>query len=121
MNTIKAMVVEKLRHDGRSVADDNVKKMIRQKMKKICERLPNDTPEGQEFAGIMSIFMGNPDSDKVVGTPHNVLVGKAANALVEKAFNALLDKIMGEHDNLGEDDCAEYKYLRQRLVVAIKA
>ena len=112
--TIKAMVAEKLRLDGRGVDDDTVKGKVRQYLKEICKLLPNETDEGKEFAKFMFRFQVNGNASDI-----KVLPCEVANTIVEKAFNALLETILNERDNMLEDDFADYKRIRQKLIEEI--
>lgn len=111
MVTIKALVTEKLRTEGHSVEDNSVKESIRQYLEEICGLLPNETPEGHEFAEVMSGFLVNGNSDAA-----KVLIGKDAKALIEKSINTLLEKIMDERHDLRD---RKYTHLRQNIVAAI--
>ena len=111
MVTIKALVTEKLRTEGHSVEDNSVKESIRQYLEEICGLLPNETPEGKEFAEVMSGFLINGNSDAA-----KVLIGKDAKALIEKSINTLLEKIMDERHDLRD---RKYMHLRQNVVEAI--
>lgn len=113
--TIKAMVKEKLWHKGRGMDDDTVKGKVRQYLKEICKLLPNETDEGNEFAKFMFKFQVEGNASDV-----KVLPCEVANTIVEKAFNALLETILNERDNMSEDDYADYKNIRQKLVEEIK-
>lgn len=111
MVAIKAMVAEKLRQEGRSTDDNAIKEIIRQYLKEICWLLPNKTPEGREFAEVMSGFLVNGNFDDA-----KVLVGEDSKALIVKSINTLLEKVMDECHDLRDE---KYQHLRQKLVDAI--
>ena len=115
MQTIKAMVTEKLRREGRGVDDETVKGKVRQYLKEICKLLPNETDEGNEFARFMFKFQVDENTSDI-----KVLSCEVANTIVEKAFNALLETIMDERDSMRDNDYAGYKSIRRKLVDAIK-
>ena len=97
MATIKEMIVEKLRQQKRDTADYIVSGKIKQYLKEICLRLPDETPAGQEFV-------------KIINSIQDEWHDKAVNTLVEKAMNV--------RDDLKGDD---YRSLRQKLVAAINS
>ena len=114
VTTIKEIVAEKLRYMGRSFDDDTVKAKVRQLLKEICKLLPNETDEGNEFAQFMFRFQVDGNASDI-----KVLPCEVANTIVEQAFNALLETILNERDNMLEDDFADYKCIRQKLIEEI--
>lgn len=121
MDTIKAIVIKKLRqrksNNAEDIADYMVSEEIRMCLDDVCALLPDETPAGREFAEIMSRFMVGVDPD--ANPKMEMLVGETTKALIRNTINALYDKIMGEPANLDEDYCADYKQLRQKLIEAI--
>ena len=95
MATIKSMIAEMLHKSNRSADDDTVRGKVSQYLKEICQLLPNETREGQEFANVMFSFQSEWHT---------------------KAVNALIEKAMDERDDLGDE---KYGRLRQRIVDAI--
>ena len=95
MATIKAMIAEMLHKSNRSSDDDTVRGKVSQQLKEICQLLPNETREGQEFANVMFSFQSEWHT---------------------KAVNALLEKAMDERDDLGDE---KYGHLRQKIVEVI--
>ena len=95
MATIRAMVAEKQRQSGHSTEEEIIKEKVRRHLVEVCELLPNETPEGQEFASVMAEL-------------HELREFKdAIDALVAKAMNE-------------RDDLQDYSFLRQELVRKIK-
>ena len=91
MATIRSMVAEKQQQGGYSTDVEIIKEKIRRYLVEACELLPNETPEGQEFASVMAEL-------------HELREFKAAiDALVAKAMNE-------------RDDLCDYPHLRQKLV-----
>ena len=97
MVTIKAMIVDKLEQGGRNADDDIVFRMVQQKLKDICETLPDATREGEEFANAMLELHGK--CDVWAG-------GDIVKVLSEKALNE-------------RDDLRGYPHLRHKLVLAV--
>ena len=120
MDTIKTMVVKKLRqvkNNAEDIADYMVSEEIRMRLNDVCGLLPDGTPAGREFAEIMSRFMVGVDPD--AKPKMEILNGETTKALIRKTINALYDKVMEEPTNLDNDYCADYRHLRQKLIEAI--
>ena len=108
MATIKAMVAEKLRQEGRSADDNTIKGIVHRYLKDICRFFPDETSESKEFMGVLSEFRVNANS----GATNE----ENAEALMERTINALLEKIMYERHDLCDE---KYKNLREKLIESI--
>ena len=107
METIKALIVEKIRKQSHGTLrpddlnDENVRKELETFLRKVCYSLPGENdpdknPEGAVFAAIM--FSTHKD-------------------LHDAAVNKIVEMIMDENDDLGAE---KYKPLRQKIVEAVK-
>lgn len=91
MATIRLMVAEKQQQGGHSTDAEIIKEKIRRHLMEVSRILPNETPEGLEFASVMAEL-------------HELREFKdATDALVAKAMNE-------------RDDLCDYPHLRQKLV-----
>ena len=88
------MVAEKQQQGGHSTDAEIIKEKIRRHLMEVSRILPNETPEGLEFASVMAEL-------------HKLREFKAAiDALVAKAMNE-------------RDDLQDYPHLRQELVLQV--
>ena len=94
MATIRAMVAEKQRQSGHSTEEEIIKEKVRRHLVEVCELLPNETPEGQEFASLMLQIQDH--------------------RIREEAMKTLVARAMDVRDDL-----CDYPLLRQKLVDVI--
>lgn len=120
MDTIKAIVVKKLRQkrgNNAEIADYMVSNMVKQCLEDVCCVFPDGTSAGREFAGIMSEFMVEENPN---GNP-KMLDGETTKSLIKKAIDALYYKVTEEPDTVDDKYCAGYTHLRQKLIEAINS
>ena len=94
MATIKSMVSDKLRQKGERPNCERIREIVRRIINRLCEPLPDGTPEGHEFE-----YMISKSLDRVGTGPNDILV----DAAIEE-----------------RNDLCEYPHLRHNLECAIK-
>ncbi len=122
MSTIKAMVIDILDRSGRCSTDECIRELIRQKLDKICSRLPKEpnadtiNAENKIASNEENGKQNDPNSNRKSDEFLKEMFKCTGPNLHEEAVQSLVERVMNERDDL-----VLYPILRKELIINLNS